>query len=40
MPPDDDIKLPWWFSLDNSVQEAGGQEEYYDPKQIGDSQST
>jgi len=35
MPPDDDIKLPWWFSLDNSVQEAGGQEEYYDPKQIG-----
>ena len=35
MPPDDDNKLPWWFSLDNSVQEAGGQEEYYDPKQIG-----
>ena len=35
MPPDDDNKLPWWFSLDNSVQETGGQEEYYDPKQIG-----
>lgn len=35
MPPDDDNKLPWWFSLDNSVQEAGGQEEYYDPRQIG-----
>ena len=35
MPPDDDNKLPWWFSLENSVQETGGQEEYYDPKQIG-----
>ena len=35
MPPDDDNKLPWWFSLDNSIQEAGGQEEYYDPRQIG-----
>ena len=36
MPPDDDNELPWWFrSLENSVQETGGQEEYYDPKQIG-----
>ena len=22
--PDDDIKLPWWFSLDNSVTRPGG----------------
>lgn len=36
MPPDDDNELPWWFrGLENSVQETGGQEEYYDPKQIG-----
>ena len=36
MPPDDDNEIPWWFrGFENSVQETGGQEEYYDPKQIG-----